>query len=122
MPLSKKRDRERKRRLRRLGVTSIMSSADVRAMRMAGLNPEDVGDERGKVSSSVYYALMRDRDAIKAHLSWHHESVKYSDIGTVVERQGDEIGQLQARVIQLEAGMVVHEVQDAYQLGNRWED
>ena len=74
MPLSKARMRELKRRTRRLGIQSIMSSADVRAMRIAGIDPEYIENEAGKVSSRVYYALLRDRDAVKAHLSWLQES------------------------------------------------
>lgn len=110
MPLSKARMRELKRKTRRLGVKAILSASDVRAMRAAGLNPEDIENETGKVSSRIYYALMRDRDAIKTHLTWHHEAMKYPDVGTIIERQQVEIGQLQARVTLLEAERVLHEV------------
>ena len=74
MPLSKKRDRERKRAQRRIGVKAIMSSADVRAMHLAGIDPEYIEEETGKVSSRLFYALMRDRDAARAHLGWIHDA------------------------------------------------
>ena len=115
MPLSKVKNKARMRKLRRFNVKSVMSSADVRAARRAGINPEDIGSEFGKVSANVYYALLRDRDAIKAHLSWHHEAMKYLDVSTVIERLQAEVGQLQSRVTQLEAGLVLHEAQESYQ-------
>ena len=59
-----------------LKVGTIMSSADVRAMRAAGLDPEYVEGERGKVSSRIYYALLRDRDAARAHLGWLQSDLK----------------------------------------------
>ena len=115
MPLSRKKQAgyqrklywERKRARSPYLVTSVMSSANVRAIRKTGLRPEDVEPEASKVSSSVYYALLRDRDAIKAHLSWHHEAVKYPDVGTAIERQQAEIAQLQSRVTLLEAEQVI---------------
>ena len=124
MPLNKEEKRKYQKRLywrRKMEanpylVRKVASSADVRAMRAAGLNPENIENEVGKVSSSVYYALMRDRDAIKSHLSWHHESMTSPDIGTVVERLREEIGQLQSRVTQLEASQVLQEaIREPYQ-------
>jgi len=76
MPLSKQRNKERMQKIRRLGVKHIMTSADIRAMRAAGIDPEYIDDEVGKVSSRVYYALLRDRDAIKAHLTWLQDNLK----------------------------------------------
>ena len=75
MPISKARDAERKRKQRRNGVSSIMSSADVRAMHKAGLTPEYIEDEPGKIKASLYYALLRDRDAIKEHLGWLQDAM-----------------------------------------------
>jgi hypothetical protein len=49
VPLSKEKDRERKRKLRRNKVSKVMSSADVRAMRRVGIDPEKLGDEGGKI-------------------------------------------------------------------------
>lgn len=80
MSLSKQRNKERMRTIRRLGITSIMSPADVRAMRVAGITPEYMEDEAGRVSARVYYALLRDRDAIKAHLSWLQNDLKLGRI------------------------------------------
>ena len=111
MPLSKAKNRERMRKLRRLGVKAVMSSADVRAMRRAGLDPENIGDEAGKVSSAVYYALLRDRDAIKAHLGWHHEAVKYLDIGTLVENLQRQVNVQGQRITLLEANLALNEAQ-----------
>ncbi len=126
MPLSKERNKKRMQALRRLNVKSIMSSASVRAMRAAGLRPEDIEPEAGKVSSSIYYALLRDRDAIKAHLSWHHEAVRIPDVGTVIEGLQGQVAKMQAqidgqatRIIQLEAGQVLHEAQETYQSEGR---
>ena len=83
MPLSKAKQakrmrehRERKKMQGLLKVKSIMTSADIRAMRAAGLTPEDIENETGKVSSYLYYALLRDRDAFKAHLSWLQHDLK----------------------------------------------
>jgi len=77
MPLSKERDKERKKlersrkaRTLELNVGTIMTTADVRAMRAAGITSEYIENETGKVASRLYYALLRDRDAIRAHLSW----------------------------------------------------
>jgi len=53
-----------------------MSSADVRAMMESGLTLEDIENETGKVASYLYYALLRDRNAIKAHLSWLQNDLK----------------------------------------------
>ena len=80
-------------------------------MRRAGLRAEDLGTETGeRVPPRVFAALQRDRDAIKAHLSWHHDSMKNPDIATIVERVlalrgGDE----KARIAQLEADFALHE-------------
>ena len=125
MPLSKKRKAEYQKRLywerKRASnpylVARIARRADIRAMKRAGIDPEYMENEAGKISAFVYYTLLRDRDAIKAHLSWHHEAAKYPDIGTVLERQQAQIEVLQARVTQLEADMVVHESQAIYQTG-----
>ena len=83
MPLSKERmrrrkklERERKKVQRFLRVKSILTSADIRAMKAAGLSPEDIENETGKVASYLYYALLRDRDAVKAHLSWLQSDLK----------------------------------------------
>lgn len=119
MPLSKKNQaawmrhyrkerREERENVYFLGVKDIISKADVRAMRKVGLNPENIENESGKVSSRSFYALQRDRDAIKAHLSWHHDQLGKSDIGTIVE-------QLQARITLLEADFTLHEAREAYQ-------
>jgi len=87
MPLSKERDKERKRlerslkrRALELKVGAIMSSANVRAMRAAGITPGYVEDESGSVASRVFYALLRDRDAIKAHLSWLQNDLRMGRI------------------------------------------
>lgn len=114
MPLSKARDAERKRQLRRLGVKSIMSSADVRAMRRAGLDPEQIESEAGKVASSVFYALLRDRDAIKAHLGWHHEATLTPDTGTLLEKLQTQIAEQAGRITMLEASFTLHEAQESY--------
>ena len=82
MPISKKRMRELKRKerllrekARDLHVTEVLSAADVRAIRLANLDPEDIEAEENKVSSNIFYALMRDRDAARAHLDWHHDAI-----------------------------------------------
>ena len=112
MPLSKRRDAERKRQKRRHTGLKVMSSADVRAIRRAGLKPEDIGDEAGNVSSAAYYTLLRDRDAIRAHLDWHHKEIGKPDIGTIVEQLQEQTAQLRARVTLLEANQVVFEAQE----------
>lgn len=105
MPFSKAKQAEyqKKRRLaqKRAAGAQLMSSADVRAMRKAGLRVEDLqGEEGEKVSFQTFSALLRDRDAIKAHMGWHHESMKNPDVATVVERViGDR---WQTRVVALE--------------------
>jgi hypothetical protein len=91
VPLSKEKDRERKRKLRRNKVSKVMSSADVRAMRRVGIDPEKLGDEGGKISSRVFYSVVRELEAVRAHLSWHHESVKNPDIVTILERMQVEM-------------------------------
>ena len=87
MPLSKERMRERKRVERKrkrlqsiLNVRSIMSPSDIRAMRRAGIDPEYIENETGKVSSYLYYALLRDRDAVKGHLSWLQDDLRSGKI------------------------------------------
>lgn len=122
MPLSKDQNRERMRRARAQG-TSLLAKRNVRAMRRAGIDPEAVDwDEGGPgVSQPVYYALMRDRDAIKAHLGWHHESVTVPDIGTRLERVeatnaalGADNVTLRERILRLEADQVVREASGEY--------
>ena len=80
-------------------------------MRRAGLQPEDLIEEEVQaVSGKVFAALLRDRDAVKAHLSWHHDSMKNPDIGTIVERvlavRGK--GELE-RIKKLELDLALHE-------------
>ncbi len=103
------------RQQRRLGVKSVMPPADVRAMRKAGLNPEEIGKEEGQVSSATYYALLRDRDAIKAHLGWHHEAVKAPDVGTLIEQLRAQVATQSTRITMLEANFTVHEAREIYQ-------
>jgi hypothetical protein len=74
VPLSKEKDRERKRKLRRNKVSKVMSSADVRAMRRVGIDPEKLGDEGGKISSRVFYSVVRELEAARARVSWYQES------------------------------------------------
>lgn len=87
MPISKARNRERMSTQRRNGVSSIMSSADVRAMRKAGLTPEYIEDEPGRIKASLYYALLRDRDAVKAHLGWYQEAREKRKLLTMGEAE-----------------------------------
>lgn len=105
MPLSKKRNRERMRvkRGEKKGI-NVLSSFKVKEIRKSGFDIEKLFDN-GMVPAVEYYRLMRDRDAIKAHLDWHHESVKFPDIVTVVER-------LQSRVTLLEAEMALRNAQE----------
>ena len=69
-------ERQLKKKALELRVGTVMSSADVRAMRAAGLDPEYVENERGKVSSRIYYSLLRERDAVRVHLSWLQNDLK----------------------------------------------
>mgnify|MGYP001577204995 CR=1 FL=1 len=111
MPLSKKRDAERKRQERhaqkRAAGAHLLSKADVRAMRRAGLRVEELEDEEGpQVSFQTFSALLRDRDAIKAHMEWHHESMKNPDVGTIIERMRAVESQVdKQRITQLEADL-----------------
>ena len=122
MPLSKVKQAEwmrvyrlKKRRTDSPYLTAgIVRSADIRAMKRAGIDLEYVEGETGKVSSNVYYALMRDRNAIKAHLDWHHESVTNPDIGTLVEQLRAQIAVQAARITMLEANFTLHEAREAY--------
>lgn len=90
-----------------------LRNADVRALRAIGIDPTAVDwtEEGAKVSPGVLAALRRDRDAIKVHLSWHHDSVTNPDIATIIERviahQGDKVGKLSQRVLQLEIERVL---------------
>ena len=91
MPNSKAKERARgkARRLaqKRAAGAHLLSKVDVRAMRQAGLRVEDLeGEEGSQVAFQTFSALQRDRDAIKAHMAWHHESMKKPDIGTIIER------------------------------------
>ena len=96
-----------KQRADALGVKGIMSKADARAMRRAGIRPDDVETGVGKVSSRIYYALMRDRDAIKTHMSWHHEQVGKPDIGTQIEKLTAQIEKLTTLVSAFADGKTV---------------
>ncbi|MDZ4248647.1 MAG: hypothetical protein U0990_00965 [Candidatus Nanopelagicales bacterium] len=65
MPLSKKRDRLRKRKLRAKQRPNRLSKKDVRVLRRAGLDPEEVvGDPSSeKVSVRVTNAIVRALEA-----------------------------------------------------------
>ena len=111
MPLSKVKERARgkARRLaqKRAAGAHLLTSADVRAMRQAGLRLEDMEGEKGpQVSMQAFSALQRDRDAVKAHLSWHHESMKNPDVGTIIERvRQEERAVSDQRIVLLEADL-----------------
>ena len=111
MPLSKERERTRGRArrlaLKRAAGAHMLSKADVRAIRASGLRVEDMeGEEGPQVSFQAFSALQRDRDALKAHLSWHHESMKNPDVGTIIERvRAEERSVSDQRIIQLEADL-----------------
>ena len=111
MPLSKQANRERMKQARlaqkRAAGAHLLSRADVRAMRQAGLRVEDMEGETGpQVSMQTFSALQRDRDALKAHLSWHHESMKNPDVGTIIERVRQEERKVSdGRILQLEADL-----------------
>ena len=98
-------------------LTHIMSRDDVWAMKKAGLRVEDLGNEVGPgVSRRTFAAMVRDRDAIKAHLSWHHESMNHPDVGTIVERALAAMGQtpeamaeLWERLLRVETNQVLRE-------------
>jgi len=118
VPLSKAKMRaymkeRRAKAVKPLPGTRFLSKATVRAMRAAGIDPEKVewgiAESEDHISPSVYYHLVRDRDAIKAHLGWHHDSKTHPDIGTVVERLQVELSKAQARITLLEAGQVIRE-------------
>lgn len=76
-------------------------------MRQAGIGPEDLGEEvESRVSYRLFAALLRDRDAIKAHMGWHHESMKNPDVATILERAARERAAVdEGRIMLLEADL-----------------
>ena len=116
MPLSKRRDRLRKRAARRAAQRAsgphVLAPATVRLLRAAGLDPEALPGP--VVPQAVYSALRLDRDAIAAHLSWHHDSELAPDAATLLERARQDIATLQARVLAIEADQVVREAPATY--------
>lgn len=86
----------------------------VTALLQAGVTPENVTPIR--VLQGLLGEARRDRNAIAEHLAWHHESVKFPDVGTRLERLESENAQVRAelllaqqRITLLEAAQVVSE-------------
>ena len=81
MPLSKARDKQRKHRA--MIARNLMLPS----------------------SRSAVGRIRRDRDAIAAHLAWHHSSISMPDLATLVERSvptSRDIALLEADVARLE--------------------
>jgi uncharacterized coiled-coil protein SlyX len=87
MPLSKKRNRERMRALRRKQRPHTISQRDVRAIKAAGLDVEDVVGEppSEKVSGRVVNAIVRLLEAKKARVAWQSSGIRglHDDIATL---------------------------------------
>ena len=120
MPNSKAKQarvmKENRAEKKRLAGAHLLSKWDVRAMRKAGLRVGDLqGEEGARVSFQTFSALLRDRDALKAHMAWHHESMKYPDVATIVERvlahTSIDPKVLQERILALEAEVALHEAE-----------
>ena len=85
--------------------TVIMSKEEVRRMRRAGLDPEQV-----QTSGSAFNALLLDRDAWKFHVTAHHEARPGdADVLTRIERLEEHNSRLAVRITLLEAERVAEQ-------------
>lgn len=108
MPISKKRDRLRKRRERAKARASPhrLSKRAVRELKHAGLDPEEA-----RTDAQAFTLLRLDRDAIAAHLGWLQAFIaRYGSVPAIERRLASQVA-LEKRVTQLEADLVVHEAQ-----------
>ena len=133
MPLSKKRDRERKRRDAKAKRPNTISKRDVRALKAAGVAVEDVVGEppSEKVSGRVVNAIVRRLEAKRARVEWQSGGIKmlHNEIATLkAERDtlrsvlsddkvtylekvyGERIAALSYEVAQLQAESIMGEI------------
>ena len=121
MPLSKKRNRERMRALRRKQHDNTISKRDVRALQAAGLDVEEVvGEpESKKVSGRVVNAIIRTLEAKRSRVEWQSGGIKmlHNDIATLTAERDMLLAQLQGdttaqRLTQLEADAALRDAQE----------
>ena len=118
MPLSKSRDRERKRRaveVKRPQGLALLSRALIRSLRAHGISPERY-ISAVPVSLDSYRALQRRLEAKEQRVQWQSSGIRVlqqelaqlrARLATLPAMQDTETLQ---RIAQLEAGQVLHEV------------
>ena len=115
MPLSKKRNRERMKALRRRQRPNTISKRDARALQAAGLDVEEVVGESPseKVSGRVVNAIIRTLEAKRSRVEWQSGGIRglHDDVATLKATVSMLQFQLQqgdgSRITQLEADLAL---------------